>query len=750
MGKGWAQEFPNLSEEDKWKIRLQSYVLVDIDKLNTSNLSALTHGEAPLAISITQYREEYLSILKSLGAKKNPILIVGEGELNGGILLENSNQTVPFKVIDTILREKITSVKDSLYITPERELTLVPLEDKKFVPDSVFVKFWKATGKVPNFIQVDPQNFLFADSIVQELNQIKRVFGTVKSKSRLLGKVGFKNHKNLKVNGNFSFPMLSKGELPVFIPHKAGFYFSPDIIRTTGDNMGNLKEFVGFPLDPEYGLTDYFSFNPTIKNNIRKNNRELIVNKVDLFEDRNRGKVGYFNDGAYVDAGLDSRMALQSSFTIGAWIKPTVLGKNNSILGKGENFVLKLHDGFLTFTMADIKDYISRSSPVPINQWTHVALVHSKLNGDLSFFINGVQTDKIQLIEDYDTSDYNLVVGSNLWQEFFVGYIDHIKIWNRELNSDEIQDEFLDVSPEESLGMAIFIIPTILAVGGILLFLYFRREREPNDLAPIGATKTLEEESAILEQEEASYQEKILCFGSLSIIVADGTDLSKKLSPKLKQLFLVMLLHSVGDKKGISSKKLTEFLWPGMTPSGAKNTRGTNIQNLRSILSASNTIQLVFRDKLWFLEITDDCYCEYQVVLQYLDRFGKVNIGVEQMEKGLPILFGILKEERFLANIEDAWLDPFVEKLSNDILELCQKVASSLNLEEHLSLLQDLVSVMYIYDDLNETALQLRLKILIKQGNLSTAHASYDKFIKLYHKLYGEEYPIKFEEIIGS
>ena len=135
---------------------------------------------------------------------------------------------------------------------------------------------------------------------------------------------------------------------------------------------------------------------------------------------------------------LNSRAALKGSFTISAWVKPTVLNNNNSILGKGDNFVLKLHEGLLTFTMADIKDYISEASPVPLNEWTHVALVHSKLNNELLFFVNGVQTDKIKLIEDYDTSDYNILIGSNLWQEFFVGYLTNIKIWERELNAFEI------------------------------------------------------------------------------------------------------------------------------------------------------------------------------------------------------------------------------------------------------------------------------------------------------------------------
>ena len=109
------------------------------------------------------------------------------------------------------------------------------------------------------------------------------------------------------------------------------------------------------------------------------NSEEIISNNVVIEQDSAMGSVGFFEKRAYVDAGLKSKSALQADFTITAWVKPTELGRANSILGKGESFIVKIHDGLLTFTMADIKDYTSTSSLVPSNQWTHIALVYSKL-----------------------------------------------------------------------------------------------------------------------------------------------------------------------------------------------------------------------------------------------------------------------------------------------------------------------------------------------------------------------------------
>jgi hypothetical protein len=101
-------------------------------------------------------------------------------------------------------------------------------------------------------------------------------------------------------------------------------------------------------------------------------------------------------------------------------------------------------------------------------------------------------------------------------------------------------------------------------------------------------------------------------------------------------------------------------------------------------------------------------------------------------------------------NMSDSWLDPIVENMSNRIIEFCYDISKILDLDRHSVLMYDLASVMYIYDDLNEHALQIKLQILIRQGKLSLAHKAYDNFAKLYEKIYGEIYTVKFEDMVVS
>lgn len=749
---GTAQEYRLLSEEDKWDIRLRSHVLIDIDQITSSNLAVLLNGKTSIALYISDYQENYDTLLEQLMAKNDSLILVGDKIFSKDFLSQSWVPQIPIQKIETILLDTLPTGQHAPKFETNKELGAVRLLDKEFLNDSVFVKIWRRSGKMPNFIQIDPELFPKADRLVFGLNKKSRVFGAVRSKSGLLNGVSFKNHRNLIVNGHFSLPIDPMESLPVFIPHKAGYYFSPDIIYTTPENRGNLKEFIGFPLDFEYGLTDHFTFGPTIKNAIRKNDKELIVNNIMIQEDEVHGKVGYFDKGAYVDAGLDSRTALEGSFTISAWVKPTVLTSNNSILGKGDNFVLKLHEGLLTFTVADIKDYISQTSPVPLNKWTHVALVHSKVNDELLFFVNGVQTDKIKLIEDYDTSEYNIVIGSNLWQEFFIGYLTNIKIWKRELNADEIAKEYQKIELNNVVVSSHYIKIGIVIAAFLLIFLALKfgkkaivwAKMSPVPEGPVKKLPNRDHKSLI------NTAEKILCFGSLRIINYEGVNIAKKLSPKLKQLFVIILLHSIGDKDGISTKKLSEALWPGMSPKNAKNTRGTNIQNLRAILSEAKEMNLTFRDKSWYLEIGKNCFCDYQEVLNYLNDLGRSGVTVAYLEEQLPKLLSILKADRFFMNMSDSWLDPIVENMSNRIIEFCYDISKILDLDKHGVLMYDLASVMNIYDDLNEHALQIKLQILIRQGKLSLAHTAYDNFAKLYEKIYGEMYAVKFEDMVVS
>ncbi len=616
------------------------------------------------------------------------------------------------------------------------DLLLADITNAQTNCEEACFKLWQGYGKLPNFLKSSPPQFSSTAGVISKLNHTLKIFGAVYENDKLLPAVSWENSPGVKTYGYFCFPLIDDVYRRL-IPYKAGYRFSPDIIHQSGSNMGNMKIFHGIKHEPDYGLMDDFTFNGKARNEQRGNDKELITNGVQFEEDAEHGGVAFFANRAYIDAGLQSKESLKSNFSITAWVKPTKLGWNNSILGKGKNFVLKIHNGKLTYTMQGVKDYISESTPVPVNTWTHVGMVYSRFNNRIYFYLNGEHTDEFKLIADYAGSDYTLIIGSNLWEEFFTGYLGEIKIWGRELNEDEIHYQYLNSRHETKSALFIW---ALILMSGAGLALYFI-------LKKIGVGRKQLFQTKSRKPVALPEKERISCFGGLNIIDSEGINISLKFSPKLKQLFTLIFLYSQGDKKGITSRQLTETLWAGMNAANAKNSRGTYVQNLRSALLSFKKVKLVFNDKLWFLDIEESCFNEYKEVERILAVLHREK-DVIVIENLLPPLIAILKQGRFMANMEESWLDPFIEKMNNHIIEFCISMFDILDNRRHAALLFDLAEIISLNDPLNEPALQKRIVLLIEQGKHSFAHSVYDNFIRLYKELYKEDYSVDFKDLI--
>ncbi|SKB25006.1 LamG domain-containing protein [Maribacter arcticus] len=750
---GNAQSYETLPNDKKLALRLRSHVFLNLDSIRLNRLESVLKSQTPIAVALSKKKSVNISFLEAYKKYHDSLLVLSDKNVATYISERITILLISDKLVKKLfLQDSLTLIKTRHQTTAE--MYLVSSQKRDSFHAQNYFDFWNSTGKLPNFIEAQENTLAQIDSLVIAINTLPKVYGMTHTKEGLLPNVTFKNFRNSTISGFFSFPVLAtESTLPILIPYKAGYNFSPDIIYTSQENINNPKDFMGLPLDIDFGFTDRFTFEKSIQNRIRKNSEEIISNNVGIVQDSTLGSVGFFEKRAYVDAGLKSKSALQSDFTITAWVKPTELGRANSILGKGESFIVKIHDGFLTFTMADIKDYISTSSLVPSNEWTHIALVYSKLKNELLFYINGKETDRIVLISEYEPSNFNILIGSNLWEEFFVGYLGDIKIWERELNTKEIVSQYTNF-PEEistnkyrSLWIAISI-----TFSSILSFLFWNKRRRKK----AGEPKKLCQETAVSLKDiyksntRQDFKQRIHCFGPLCIFDEEEINVAKKFSPKLKEVFLVIFLYSQKNGKGLTTKQLTELLWPGMTNQEAKNTRGTTIQNLRTLLSTCPDINLDFRNKYWYMQVGEDCYLDYRQALNYIRYFEEVQYETSILEKELPKLLALLSNGRLLSSSSSSWLDPFIENFTNQVIEACTLYSQNLNYKKHQELLLQLVEVIYLYDDLNEMALRLKLQILIQQGMLSLAHTVHANFAKLYLKLYNVEYHPSFKEMVSK
>jgi len=730
---GENQTTTSTSDSIRNAVLFRSYLVIDPKKIPASLIDSLLKDNVPLAIfSAKNLSGESGNLLESMPVGNFPLVIISE-ENDSDVSSTSKQLQIPIRDIQKHGKLNIES-------EPSKYLWIDSLSDSLW-QISHLLDLWEKIGRMPNFLSASEENLLACAKLVKLLNNQPKIFGVVRNGTQLLAGVSWKDFPNRKTSGYFSFP-LSTTANPAFAPYKPGYRFSPDIILPAPENLPNFKVFNALQLDPDFGLTDQFLFSGKVRNVFRKNDNEITLYGLDFVKDEERRNCAFFSGKAYLDGGLKSCTALKSNFSITAWIKPTELGNNNCILAKGKDFVLKIHQGQLTFTVQGVKDYRSAQTLIPVNRWSFVSLVHSEADNHIRFYLNGELTEQIQLLTPYNASDYTMLIGSNLWEEFFKGYLSEIKIWERELNDEEIRNEFTKKNDSHfsmSRGWLLGIFLFLLALGFLL-----RRRLLP---------KETENHSKKLNTPEPgkpkTVAEQIFCFGGLKVFAPEGKDISLKFSPKIKQLFVLILLHSVGGRKGISSNKLSDCLWPGVSPQNAKNIRGTNIQNLKALLAPCTGMKLVFQDKLWLLEFADNYFVDYAFAESKLIEL-ETKTDEEKLVEELADLLPILKKGTLFPNMSESWVDPYINAMSNRIIEFGLNIFRLLEEEKHGSLLLEVAEVVSLNDSLNEPALRKKIRILTRQGKLSLAHSVFENFTKLYHELYQEKYSGDFKSLVDS
>jgi fibronectin type 3 domain-containing protein len=173
------------------------------------------------------------------------------------------------------------------------------------------------------------------------------------------------------------------------------------------------------------------------------------------------GKFGnalFFNGtSARVNVNDSSSLDLTSGMTLEAWVKPTLANTTfQTVLLKAQsgNLVYSLYSNTDT-GKPDTEAIIGGSAKVlgapsspPIGSWSYLTATYDGSN--LRLFLNGTQIAQQAVSGSITTSTGALGIGGNsVWGEWFNGWIDEVRIYNRALSASEIQnDMFTSVTPD--------------------------------------------------------------------------------------------------------------------------------------------------------------------------------------------------------------------------------------------------------------------------------------------------------------
>lgn len=612
---------------------------------------------------------------------------------------------------------------------PSNYLTYLTLPDRLSVEKKVVDNLISVHGRLPNFLEISSTNDY--KDYLDSLNAVMKFKAIVLKDAKHMEGVEWKEFPNLKSTGKVHLYER------IVSPLKSGYRFSPDVSTYTPVNENVIKTFNASNLDVNEGLMLKLDFDNNIINHVRPEDKYLY-GFVEYAEDAERGTYSNFDGHSnYIDFGIPSSMGFQE-ITVSAWVKPDTLNGNKSIVGIGEVFSAKVKDGELTFTTPSIKDHRTDSAVVNKGEWQHVAFVY-QANRQMNFYYNGRLVGS-QQASDINITSHSLLIGNNLWSEYFKGGLDDIYIWNRVLSREEIASVYSkDLNKSQDAENLSHYILFAISFGVLLVgFFFWKRKSVPQ---PLDQNRQDNRPKTIASND--SHESGIYLFGGFKLINKEGKNLTNQFSPKRKELFVLVLLNSY-RKNGISSKQMSDILWEGHSFESAKNNRSTQMKRIREILSENTGISIDYDNKNWKVEIEDGVRWDFSDYSHYKIELSKHLDSREFVETNVNGLLSVINQGVLLPNMQFEWLDPFKGQLSEEVIEILIPLIENEQLELDNELRLKICNSIFSLDPLNERALKFKIKLLVSDGNHTLAKNAFNQFCHAYSNFYGEPYGQEF------
>jgi hypothetical protein len=608
---------------------------------------------------------------------------------------------------------------------------------------------WTNTGKTPNFIMLDRyENWILG--IVSYLKGFKTIKGTITYNTQILDYVNWDKTSSF-TSGKYCFPV-GPGDNLTLTPKSPGFRFTPETVSFNEPNQNIIQYFVATPLEITDDLEAHYTFDKGA-HDFGINGFDGKARNVKFANDSIRSSVAYFNEKSYIVLpGAESFKMREHDFTVAAWIKikeylPNkadycVIGTKNNSYQQGIHLLLRDKKPYFGFYNNDLRG----KTVIEAGKWYHLVWRYNKFSGEQAIFVNGKLDSRSVGHPAYKGRD-NLFIGQAGFsqQAYMYGEIDNLSIWSRALGEEEIwgmSKEVIEIVPIKNFFIVFPIlsrslIAVLVAVVFVIVYLkvpFFRKKKQ------ISSAETIRNIDKItIQKPDKNY---IQLFGDFKVLDKNGENISSQFTPKLKQLFLIILLYSQRNKNGISTKELTDILWMGHSSQSAKNSRGVTIRKLRLILESLETVQINFHIDRWTMSFSDNVYCDYVECIRIL-KHEKIYDNDFNLK-----FYHIIQEGELFKGESYDWLDDFKGLVGNNIVDILMKFINELNLETDSELIMKLAERILETDPINEQALAFKLKILVRQNNYNLARFTYDRFCILYEELYGEKFDQKFDELI--
>ncbi len=296
-----------------------------------------------------------------------------------------------------------------------------------------------------------------------------------------------------------------------------------------------------------------------------------------------------------------------------------------------------------------------------------------------------------------------------------------------------------EISRQESnrSNWIIVVIAGIAIVGWVLFAR--RRGRPDKEKDKSIPTDTAADGEA---QGELPSSASIQLFGKFKVISSRGEDLTHEFSPKLLQLFLLILLHRNGDE-GITSEQINTLLWPETGPREAKNLRGVAFNKLRAILERIGEVTIEHHRKVWGLNCGKKVNCDYQMYRQFSGE-------LKQSEKKIPEFLKIVGKGKFLDNVSFESIDSIKSSINQEIISALDQYVQRNGAAKNSTLRLKALDALLLHDSLNEQAMTSKVRILFSLGHVGEAKKTYEAFAHEYRVVLAQSYRKNLKDLLKA
>lgn len=616
---------------------------------------------------------------------------------------------------------------------------------------SHLINLWTKTGKRPNFI-VRNQYHSVIEGVIFNLNSHNTISGNITYNLQPLSMVSWDESNEAITSGAYAFPFLA-GEDLFLKPVKPGYRFIPEQVSLKNVHTNLVQNFIALPLDLGHQLIAYYPFEKNFKDAGPQNNHGQNTG-VALEQDPVRGNVAHFKDSTFIQLPNAETLGIHNhNFTVSAWIKVTqppttrrditILGSQEAIYRQGLHLQLRELKPYFGFYANDL----TGNTQLPYNEWVHVVWRYTKNTGEQAIFING-RPDRISHKHPSFMGRGDIFIGKSIQMENFMnGYLDDLAIWDRPLGNEEIWKLYQEVvplwqpSPSQRTGHFFYLV----LLPALAFFIYalwkrFRKYKEPSP-AKVKSGKPISSAEPVAPQ-----QNTIRLFGLFEVTDREGKDITPLFTPKVRQLFILLLLYSYKTRRGITSEDLNQLLWHGHTKKNATNNRGVNMNKLRQILASLDGIRIESHMENWFVVIDKEClFCDYCLALDLLK-----NKSLIKDPQALSAFYGLVERGPLLMDSEEEWMDEFKGYMSSEVIDILVSYSSNLSMEQDQETILKICDRIFLGDPFNEEAAEIKIKTLMKNNQVNQARYTYQWFCENYEKGLGSAFNKSFAQMIGE